>query len=915
MACNRESTHFVSSAGDLNSDGIGDLIIGADAPRGRYGNKPRGCAAGVHLALLALLSLAPYCTQAQSASFVAFESGQVRPLAMSPDGTRLFATNTPDNYLEILRITDGGLRHEYSVPVGLEPVAVAAKSNEEVWVVNHLSDSVSVVRLTAGGVPRVAKTLLVGDEPRDIVFAGPGKQTAFITTAHRGQSSPVDYRPFETQGRADVWAINLSNTTHPVDIITLFGDTPRPLATNAAGTRVYAGIFNSGNQTTVLSQYVIDGDMPPPLENVEGIPAPAVGQIVKFNGVDWVDAAGRSWSDKVRLSLPDWDVFTIDAMANPPVEIARASGVGTTLLNIVANRVSGALYVSNLEARNNVRFEGPGELSQGETVRGHFVENRITVISGSGRVEPRHLNKHIDYTSFPGTPSENARSLATPMDMALSRDGSTLYVAAFGSAKVGIFDTAELEDDTFVPNPANHIQLSGGGPSGLALDEARGRLYVLTRFTNSIVTVDLDSRTEIGAVAMHNPEPPSVVDGRRFLYDARYTSSRGDSSCAGCHIFGDVDHLAWDLGNPDGVVMPNPNPLVPTDPPRVDFHPMKGPLTTQTIRGIATHGPMHWRGDRTGGNDPDSGDPMDEVAAFKAFNVAFEGLQGRTAPLTEAEMQAFTDFALQITPPPNPIRALDNTLDESQTHGADIYFHRVADRGVVCNDCHTLDRAQGWFGTQGLTGGEGAGQPMKVPQLRSLYTKVGFVGRAAMVPMAPVGDQIRGFGYLFDGSFDTLPNFLGTFTSVFPDGDVGDQERLDVAGFLLAYESNLAPIVGQQVTLVASNFERDVDRLYLLRQRMIAGECDLVGKGVIDRLQRGMWLLDSTHFQSDRAAEVLTLTQVLNLVQAPGEGLTFTCVPPGSGRRIGIDRDEDGAFDRDELDAGTDPTDPTDFVP
>jgi hypothetical protein len=34
-------------------------------------------------------------------------------------------------------------------------------------------------------------------------------------------------------------------------------------------------------------------------------------------------------------------------------------------------------------------------------------------------------------------------------------------------------------------------------------------------------------------------------------------------------------------------------------------------------------------------------------------------------------------------------------------------------------------------------------------------------------------------------------------------------------------------------------------------------------------------------------------------------------VPPGSGRRIGIDRDLDGALDGDERAAGSDPADPT----
>ncbi len=40
-----------------------------------------------------------------------------------------------------------------------------------------------------------------------------------------------------------------------------------------------------------------------------------------------------------------------------------------------------------------------------------------------------------------------------------------------------------------------------------------------------------------------------------------------------------------------------------------------------------------------------------------------------------------------------------------------------------------------------------------------------------------------------------------------------------------------------------------------------------------------------------------------------GQELTYTCVPPGSGVRIGIDRDEDGFPDRTEIEAGSDPAD------
>jgi hypothetical protein len=61
-------------------------------------------------------------------------------------------------------------------------------------------------------------------------------------------------------------------------------------------------------------------------------------------------------------------------------------------------------------------------------------------------------------------------------------------------------------------------------------------------------------------------------------------------------------------------------------------------------------------------------------------------------------------------------------------------------------------------------------------------------------------------------------------------------------------------------------------------------------------------------FRSDRASEPLVSEATLRGQSATsGQELTYTCVPPGSGVRVGLDRDEDGVFDRDELDVGGDP--------
>jgi DNA-binding beta-propeller fold protein YncE len=855
---------------------------------------------------LALAGLAAASAPAAADSYVLFESGQVRPLALSPDGTRLFVVNTPDNRLEVFNVDAGGLIHVESIPVGMEPVAVAARSDLEVWVVNHLSDNVSVVSIGQPGTSRVTATLRVGDEPRDIVFAGEQRDRAFITAANRNlprtRSNP--------ERGTDVWVFDANEVGiaqaqgEPLAIVNLFADSPRALAVSADGQTVYAAPFFSGNRTSVVSGNVVDGNLPPPLTNVEGAPAPSVGLVIKFEEGEWRDAAGRSWSGVTPIELPDWDVFALDASADPPQQIAAYSGVGTVLFNMVSNPVSGKLYVSNLESRNHVRFEGPGDFG-GSTVRGHIAESRISILDLEGGVEPRHLNKHIDYDVFPGTPEENANSLAFPTEMVLSSDGQTLYTTAFGSSKVGVFDVSTLEDDSFVPSQASHIEVTGGGPSGLVLDETHERLYVLTRFDNAISVIALGSGAEVAHLPMYNPEPQAVTEGRRFLYDARYTSSRGDSACASCHIFGDLDGLAWDLGNPDDFVLENTN-LFRRQLPGVDidFHPMKGPMTTQSLRGMANHGPMHWRGDRTGGTE--GGDPMDEELAFKAFNPAFEALLGRTAPLTDEEMQAFTEFVLRLTYPPNPVRAPDNSLTPAQARGRDFFLNAPSGaQDFTCNDCHVLDPVQGFFGSDGLsvTRPIGGIKALKIPHLRNLYAREGIDSTRAL----PIGPQVKGFGFSHDGSVSSLFTFVSNEFFDFPGGE---PQRMDVVQFLLAFDSNLAPIVGRQVTVTPANVDSARAQVVLLNRRAAVTEprpeCDLIIKGVVNGEARGWWRTPRGLFRSDRASEPLVgLTALITQALQEGHELTFTAVPPGAGIRMGIDRDEDGVLDRDEIDAGS----------
>lgn len=945
--------------------------------------KPKvgGLALGGLLILAALitaprLTAPPVAASSTGPSFVEFESGPVRPIAMSADGTMLFTVNTPNGTLEIFNITPAGPVFQSRVPVGMEPVALAARNNNEVWVVNHLSDSVSVVTLT--GTPHVTRTLLVGDEPRDIVFAG-SPARAFITTAHRGQQRtdpsiagvPGAGDPKLTTpgvGRADVWVFdpaNLANTVGgtPLKIMTFFTDTPRALAVSPDKNTVYVAGFKTGNQSTIVLEPLVcpgfkpnqpclnsnlstsPGGNPGPATNFEGKQAPEVALIVKFNNSTghWEDELHRNWDSAIRFNLPDLDVFAVNA--NTLNQTGSFAHVGTTLFNMTTNPATGKLYVTNSEAINNVRFEGPGVFG-GHTVQGHLAEMRVTVISGS-TVTPIHLNKHINYSILANNPlfdpSAKNHSLATPLDMAVTSNGKTLYVAAFGSSKIGVFDTAALENNTFDPTvaSANYIPVSGGGPSGIVLDEARGRLYVTTRFDNAVKVIDLASKQELAALTMPNPEPPSVVQGRPMLYDAS-RSANGEAACASCHIFGDNDEIAWDLGNPDDVVKKNPIPINFGDNTSItlgkvlfnfrgpisgtgntdDFHPMKGPMTTQTLRGMVNSGAMHWRGDRS--NGVFGIDPFDSNLSFNNFIVAFPGLLGAANQPSTADMQSFTNFQLQVIEPPSPVRHLDNSLTAAQQRGRDFYVgSRPADginagplNGLIlgvnafnCNGCHELDPAEGEFGTSKHASFEGViPQIFKIPHLRNMYTKVGMFGDPKVDTFdAPdsgfTGNQIRGFGFTNDGSIDTMFRFFtaavfrDTVTSGFPLLG-GDQTRRDVEQFMLAFDTDLAPAVGQQVTMTGANASAVGSRITLLEQRAGASftsktmggsttECDLVAKFAQGgSLKSFLFNPAAGNFVGSDGTTTLSDSALRGLAATPGQEVTFTCVPPGSGSRV-----------------------------
>lgn len=894
-----------------------------------------------------------------AASYVNFEVSHVHPVDLTPSGNRLLAVNTPDALLAVFTVQPNGeLVREASIPVGLEPVTVLARTDTEAWVVNNLSDTVSIVDLAQGVTVR---TLFVGDEPTDVAFA---QNKAFVAVSQDDL----------------VKVYTLSNLNAAPTVLPLFGRDVRALAVSNDGTKVYAVTLRSGNQTTVVTTGAafpsegLDFDQarldamnlrnmnctspPPPYPGlpagIERNPAltdpadgvPKVSLIVRWDNASgkWVDEAGQDWTSCLPYRMPDHDLFIIDAAT---LAVTEVDHLGTSQFDVAVHPTNGKIYVPNTDARNIVRFE------HALGVQGHMVDNRVSVVdpSNGNALTVVDLNTHIDRGSDPATNlAERVASISQPGMLVWNSAGSAGYLTAIGSRKLFRLDGGCLDGSCiFGPNRAAPATVEvGEGPTGIALHEERDRLYVLNRISHSLALVQASSLTKLGEIPLHDPSSANTRSGRRFLYDGIDSSGHGDAACSSCHLSGDMDGLAWDLGAPTGdfaaYSLPNDNvrfiflnPFPPHNPiscspstcaAHEGFDPQKGPMTTQTLRAMLE--PLHWRGDRATMND---------------FNPAFVGLMGKEdigpingkpAGLSAQDMERFRQFALETRFPPNPNRKVDDTtpcgrrsvdpacevrpngifLAGNPTEGAALFDEHLSDGNAPCRTCHThpFGAAGGTLGgvtppdtanaAAALFNGDLDGSPhsdLKVPHLRNMYEKFGPVWAS---PTGQPPQTKTGFGFIHDGSIPDLFRFLSASVFNLSASNQAQQVR-DIASFMFHFPTGIRPAVGRQVTVPAGTPPTGLPAEETLLSTLIslgdlgnAGRhCELVastlngGRLRSFHLSGGAWVTDVA---GEPSVSTLTLRQG---AQGP---ITFTCAVLDSGPRLGGNLDEDIVLNGDD---------------
>jgi YVTN family beta-propeller protein len=622
-----------------------------------------------------------------------FTSPQSNPIALSPDGTRLYVANTTSNSLSIIDTgTDTVLKE---IQVGIDPVAVAVRPDgNRVWVANHVSDSISIVNtdpgLGAAFENEVIETVqdIDGngstdfDEPVGIAFVDNTK--AFVALSSRNQVVNVN----QGFGGQNIGLAPLNITAQD----------PRAIAVRNG--RLYVTAFESGNQSEVSAC---------PQGNIGGEPAEncTLDQNALVTFATNPNIPGEDKNIIIDPDVPDRDLFVYDV--NTHALLDTVEGVGTLLYG-VAVASDDRVFVSQTEARNTVNgIEGDNLIDLDNRI---FL-NRITEVDCNGGSCGSPTFHELENLPEPecgmggcGSHPLDGDQLATPYGIAISDDDSTLVVTAAASSRVFTVNAAtgavrDILDVGAIPRGVALASNGGGAPE---------TAYVLNTLDNSVSVVDVSNPDAISLVTTisvgNDPTPEAVRLGRIAFNDAT-ASDTGTFSCASCHPDGHTDQLLWRIGGACffGACTGN-------DEPR----------STMPIRGLDNTLPLHWDGTLgdpfgggngavggggSGGTDCSltAGDPEGDHGCF--VDLVEESLSGvmcdqlGSCPpggnqLNATERDDMARFLAAVHYPPARDRRIDDSVSASANLGFRDFFMDQSGGGNpnTCADmdsgCHAL---------------------------------------------------------------------------------------------------------------------------------------------------------------------------------------------------------------------------------
>lgn len=602
-----------------------------------------------------------------------FASPHFNPLALHNE--LIYVVNTPDDTLDVIDPTSNSV--VFRINVGIDPVSVVPRPNHaEVWVSNHISDTISVINTdpestfyhqiiaTIQSVDRYSFSTNF-DEPVGIAFTQSGNK-AYVAL---GPSNQVAVINAETRTVTKHLKINAQD--------------PRALVVR--GTRLYVTAFESGNTTQIsgCNPGQIDGSMC----TYDAVQETHTTNNVLSLGID-VDIVRNP-------KVPDRDLFVFDTRSDRLID--QVEGTGTLLYGLAVDGRRN-VYIAQAEARNDANgLAGTQGHGLAEMENRAFL-NQITRVNCLDRnCEDPEI---FELEPLPPEHPETGMALATPFAIEVTKDNNTLIGTAAGSNKLFVFDVES-------GSVTGRVDV-GAVPRGVKLvydeDNEVSEAWVMNAVANTVTRVDLSTLTDptiMGTIELDDPTSEQMKLGRIAFNDAN-ASTTGTFSCDSCHPDNNVDQLVWILDTPP---CDQGHPGCTQIPPRL----------TMPVRGLRDTQPYHWDGipgDPYGGINVQSlWDPvepnceLDDPESCTRFLV--DGSLGTTmcdvtnCPTNEEdkggalnieERDALAHFILNVPFPPAPNRPFDNELSASAKEGI-FEFNFLNDSGTTtgsqtCGSCH-----------------------------------------------------------------------------------------------------------------------------------------------------------------------------------------------------------------------------------
>ncbi len=623
------------------------------------------------------------------------------PSLMSPHsapialyGNRLFVANTPSDTVDVINTKTRKVVKR--INVGIDPVSISVRPDgKEVWVANHVSDSVSII-----DNDRTSPTFLRAidtvqdfdkknkstrfDEPVGIAFANNSK--AYVALSSENKIAVIDVASRQVKKRLEITAQD-------------------PRAIVVRNDRLYVIPFESNNKTQLSGGYKIDGDL------------------VTFNAHEHSIANNNVLSlghvtDIVKHPrVPDRDLYIFDTKTDKLIRTVDT--LGTLLYGLTVDS-KGNVFIAQTDARNDINGRSGTKKHSLKELENRAFLNQITRVSLSKNEsgKPTFINLEPLPPNHPGP----GQALATPFAIQISDDDSTLVATAAGSDKVF---TVDVETGKVM----GRVRVESA-PRGIALEtSSSGRLsqaWILNAVANSVSLIDVSDPNNPSVkqkITLEDPTHPAFKRGR-IAFNKASASTTETFSCASCHPDGHTDQLLWVLKTP---IVTGGNQIMPR--------------STMPLRGLRDTAPFHWDGipgDPYGGNNsahirervkPNSkiGEPesatrhvIDGSLASTMMRVGDneKNDEGKDGLLNKDERDDMAKFLLNITYPPAQKRAYNNVLSEEAEEGFEL-FHIKGDVGGtpganLCGNCH---RMPFWVSTN--TPGTG----MDAPTWRGAYDR------------------------------------------------------------------------------------------------------------------------------------------------------------------------------------------------